>query len=173
MSSKKKKKNNNKKKLRKGKIVTIGGIAAIGAIVAFTVFLQTENAKAQNFAAAYGKIVTDSRSLTQQYQDEVGKWQKKEYRNSTMASKTDEYLPKFQQLVDRAKNELQPTEKYKNAQDFLVKSLDSERQSYEHFRNYLITGNPAENETSTQLFTQSFQDEERSFAAFKAAGGPG
>jgi membrane protein involved in colicin uptake len=163
-----KKKNN--KKHQAGRIVTIGGIAAIGAIVAFMVFLQIENAKAQGFANAYGAIVTDSRSVTQQYQGEIGKWQKKECTNTTMASKTDEYLPKFQQLVDRA-NGLQPTEKYKNAQDFLVKSLESERQSYEHFRNYLITGNPAENETSTQLFTQAFQYEEQSFAAFKAATG--
>ena len=170
MSSKNKKK---KRKFPKGKIVTIGGIAAIGGIVAFMVFLQIQNAKAQDFVTAYGKIVTDSRSLTQQYQGEVGKWQKKEYSNSTMASKTDEYLPKFQQLVDRAKNGLQSTDKYKDAQDFLIKSLDSERQSYEHFRNYLLTGNPAENETSTQLFTQAFQDEERSFAAFQAAGGGG
>jgi hypothetical protein len=168
MSSKNRKK---KRKLRKGKIVTIGGIAGIGAVVALVIFLQIENAKAQDFVAAYGKIVTDSRSLTQQYQDEIGKWQKKEYSNSTMVSKTDEYLPKFQQLVDRARNGLQPTEKYKSAQDYLIKSLDSERQSYEHFRNYLITGNPAENETSTQSLTASFQDEERSFEAFKAAGG--
>ena len=162
-----------KKKIRKHqarRIITIGGIAAIGAIVAFMVFLQIENAKAQGFANAYGAIVTDSRSVTQQYQNEIGKWQKKEYTNTTMASKTDEYLPKFQQLVDRA-NRLQPTEKYKNAQDSLVKSLESERQSYEHFRNYLVTGNPAENETSTQLFTQAFQYEEQSFAAFKGATG--
>jgi hypothetical protein len=168
MSSKNKKKRRN---FPKSRIVTIGGIAAIGVAVAFMIFLQIENAKAQDFVEAYGKIVTDSRSLTQQYQAEVGKWQKKEYNDSTLASVTKEYLPKFQELVDRARNGLQPTEKYKNAQDFLVKSLDSERQSYEHFRNYLLTGNPVENETSTQLFTESFQNEERSFEAFKAAGG--
>ena len=132
---------------------------------------SSSRAKEQDFVAAYVKLVNDSRSLTQQYQTEVGKWQNKDYSNNTMASITDDYLPKFQQLVDRARNDLQPTEKYKSAQDYMVQSLDSERQSYEHFRNYLLTGNPAENETSTQFFTEAFLYEEKSFEAFKAAGG--
>ena len=69
--------------------------------------LQLQNTKAQAFAESYGKLVTDSRNLTQSYQSQVGKWKLKQYDNGTMTSITDQYLPKFQSLVDRAKA-LQP-----------------------------------------------------------------
>lgn len=153
---------------RTSRIITIGGMAAITLLVAVMAFLALENSNADSFARAYGALVTDSRSLTEQYQTEVGKWSDKQYDNATMASITDDYLPRFQQLIDRA-NGLQPTEKYKDAQDFLVRSLEYERQSYEHFRNYLITGDPAEDEMSTDLLSQSLDYEDRSFAAFMDA----
>jgi hypothetical protein len=155
---------------RTSRIITVAGIAVIGALVAFMVFLQVENAKAQDFANAYGAVVADSRSLTQAYQAEVKKWNETQYDNAKMASVTDEYLPKFQQLVDRAEG-LQPVDKFKDAQDLLVKSLDSERQSYVHFRNYLISGDAQEDKKSNELLSQSLQYEAESFAAFKAAGG--
>ena len=153
---------------RSSRIITIGGMAAITLLVAVMAFLALENSNADSFARAYGTLVTDSRSLTEQYQTEVGKWSDKQYDNATMASITDDYLPRFQQLIDRA-NGLQPTEKYKNTQDFLVRSLEYERQSYEHFRNFLITGDPAEDEKSTELLSQSLDYEDRSFAAFTEA----
>ncbi len=152
------------------RILTIGGFVAIGVLVAFMVFLQIENTKAQVFANAYEAIVTNSRSLTQEYHAEVKKWNETEYDNFKMASVTDNYLPKFQQLVDRA-NELESVVKFKDAKSLLVRSLDSERQSYMHFRNYLITGDPEEDQRSNQLLSQSLQYEDESFAAFKAAGG--
>jgi hypothetical protein len=153
---------------KSSRIITGGGIALITVLVAVMAFLALESSNADSFARTYGALVTDSRSLTEQYQNEVGKWTDDEYDNSTMASITDDYLPRFQQLIDRA-NALQPTEKYKTTQEYLVKSLDYERQSYEHFRNYLITGDPAEDEMSTELLSESLDYEDRSFAAFTEA----
>jgi prefoldin subunit 5 len=61
---------------------------------------------------------------------------------------TDKYLPQFQKLVSRAQA-LQPsTAEYLQAK---VKSLQSEIASYRHFRNFLVTGNKTEDDTSTQL----------------------
>jgi hypothetical protein len=155
---------------RTSRIITYGGLAAIGGLVAFMASLYVADSNSRDFVNGYGTIVTDSSSLTQQYQMEVKKWNETQYDNSKMASITDVYLPKFQQLVDRAEG-LKPVEKFKDAQDFLIKSLDSERQSYMHFRNYLTTDDPKEDQKSNLLLSQSLQYETDSFAAFKAAGG--
>jgi len=48
---------------------------------------------------------------------------------------------------------------YKNISEALVNSLESETDSYRHFRNYLVSGNKMENETSTDLFSKALQYE--------------
>jgi hypothetical protein len=62
---------------------------------------------------------------------------------------------------------LQPTTaKYLQAKDLYIKSLQSEIGSYMHFRNFLITGNKTEDDTSTQLLSNALKYEIKSFAAF-------
>jgi hypothetical protein len=120
----------------------------------------------QSFHIDYEMLINDSHSLTQNYQKEIGKWQSKQYDNKTMISITDNYLPEFQKLVNRAQS-LQPTTaKYLQAKDLYVKSLQSEIRSYIHFRSFLVTGNRAEDDTSTQLLSNALKYEIKSFAAF-------
>lgn len=88
---------------QKERIFIFAVLGVMGLIMSFLVSLQLENAKEQALAEAYGRLVTDSRALTQSYQTEIGKWKSKQYNNGTMISITDRYLPKFQKLIDRAK----------------------------------------------------------------------
>ncbi|HZC21097.1 MAG TPA: hypothetical protein VE223_05590 [Nitrososphaeraceae archaeon] len=62
----------------------------------------------QPFQLSYKMLINESYSLTQSYQKEIGKWQSRQYDNKTMILITDNYLPKFQKLVNRAAS-LQPT----------------------------------------------------------------
>ena len=120
----------------------------------------------QSFHVAYEMLINDSRSLTQSYQKEIGKWQSKQYDNKTMILITDKYLPEFQKLVNRVQA-LQPTTaKYLQAKSLYIKSIQSEIGSYVHFRNFLITGNKTEDDTSTQLLSNALKYEIKSFAAF-------
>ena len=120
----------------------------------------------QSFHVAYEMLINDSHALTQSYQQEIGKWQSKQYDNRTMISITDNYLPKFQKLVNRAQA-LQPTTaKYLQAKDLYIKSLQSEIGSYMHFRNFLVTGSKVEDDTSTQLLSNALKFEIQSFTAF-------
>jgi hypothetical protein len=120
----------------------------------------------QPFHVAYETLINDSRSLTQSYQSEIGKWQSKQYDNKTMILITDKYLPGFQKLVNRAQA-LQPaTAKYLQAKDLYIKSIQSEIGSYVHFRNFLVTGNKTEDDISTQLLSNALKYEIKSFAAF-------
>jgi hypothetical protein len=62
---------------------------------------------------------------------------------------------------------LQPTTaKYLQAKDLYIKSLQSEIGSYIHFRNFLVTGNRTEDDTSTELLSNALRFEVESFAAF-------
>ena len=75
----------------------------------------------------------------------LGKW--KTHGNTTIISIMNNYLPKYENLVNQSKT-LQPPKQYQNATDLYTKSLESELQSYMHFRNYLSTNNSTENELS-------------------------
>ena len=127
---------------------------------------SSNNITQTSFHKSYEILINNSRLLTQSYQNEVKKWQLKQYDNSTMISITDINLPKFQKLINRAES-LQPTtENYAKAHDFYIKSLQSEMESYRHFRNFLAASNPAEDRISTQLLSNALIYESNSFAAF-------
>jgi hypothetical protein len=140
----------------------------------FSIFTNTKkiasnNNMAQAFHKSYEMLINNSHLLTQSYQKEVGKWQTKQYDNKTMVSVTDNYLPKFQQLVDKAEALQATNGKYIQALDLYMRSLQSEIESYKHFRNFLVSGNSSENDVSTQLLSDAFRYEMNSFAAFNNA----
>jgi hypothetical protein len=184
--------NNNKKSMIGRRVATttmLTGLMAIGlsvfslAIFAsqsqamaklnFPIFTNTKIASNNNMAQAFHKpyemLINNSHLLTQSYQKEIGKWQTKQYDNKTMISVTDNYLPKFQQLVYKAEALQATNGKYIQARDLYIKSLQSEIESYKHFRNFLVSGNSSENEVSTQLLSNAFRYELNSFAAFNNA----
>jgi hypothetical protein len=86
-----------------------------------------------------------------------------------MISTTDQYLPKFQLLLDKAKS-LPDSEKYSKVRGFTIQSFQSEIESYKHFRNLLATDNNAEDGKSTQLLSDALRYETQAFAAFNTAG---
>jgi hypothetical protein len=141
----------------------------------FSIFTNTKLASNSNNMSqttshgSYEMLINNSHLLTQSYQKEIGKWQTKQYDNKTMISVTDNYLPKFQQLVYKAEALQATNGKYIQALDLYIKSLQSEIESYKHFRNFLVSGNSSENEVSTQLLSDAFRYEMNSFAAFNNA----
>ncbi|HEU4605825.1 MAG TPA: hypothetical protein VFS46_06255 [Nitrososphaera sp.] len=151
------------------RIVTIGGIAVIAALVAFMVFLQVEASRNNDYKRAFEQIVIDTNALTREYQAEESKWLAKEYDNSTMIAIIDQSLPRYQDLVDRAKA-LDTPERYREAHGYLVSAIDSEKRSNEHFRNYLATGDQEEYDRSSSMLSRSLADSARADAAIKAAG---
>ena len=121
------------------------------------------------FVNLFQTIVIKSHLLTHNYQVQVAKWERRGYDNQTMASITDNYLPKYQNLIDETMSlSFQAPSKYGKAIELYLKSLESEFQSYIHFKNYLLTGNLMENETSVQLLSDALRYEAESFAAFKS-----
>jgi hypothetical protein len=149
------------------RFITIGGIAVIGAIVAFMVFLQIDAARNNEFKRAYEKIVIDTNALTKEYTAEEAKWLAQD--NSTLIKVIDQYQPRYEQLVERAKA-LNTPEKYTESRNYLVSAIDLEKQSYQHFRNYLATGNQTEYEKSSDMLTKSLAESANADAAIQAAG---
>jgi hypothetical protein len=151
------------------RIITYGGIGAIAVLVAFMVLLQVENSKNNDFKKLIDAIASDTVSLSQEYQAEEGKWKNKQYDNNTMITIVDNYLPRYQQLIDRA-NALDTPDRYKEAREFLVNAIEYEKESNEHFRNYLATGKQSEYERSSDLLTKSLSESASYDAAIRAAG---
>ena len=149
------------------RLITFGGIAVIGALIAFMVFLQVEASRNNEFKQGFEKIVIDTNALTQEYTAQEDKWLPRD--NNTMIQVIDQYLPKYDQLIDRAKA-LSTPEKYQSAQEYLVTAIDLERQSYQHFRNYLVTGDRNEYEKSSDTISRSLEESINADGAIKAAG---
>ena len=87
---------------------------------------SSNNITQTSFHKSYEILINNSRLLTQSYQNEVKKWQLKQYDNSILISITDINLPKFQKLINRAETSQPTTENYAKARDFYIKSLQSE-----------------------------------------------
>jgi CMP-N-acetylneuraminic acid synthetase len=148
-------------------LIVFGGIAVIGALIAFMVFLQLEASRNNDFKKTFETIVIDTNSLTQQYTAEEDMWLPKN--NNTLMQVIDRYLPRYDALIERAKA-LNAPEKYKSAQDYLVSAIELERQSYQHFRNYLATADQSEYDKSSELISQSLEQSINADAAIKEAG---
>lgn len=154
---------------RSSRIVTIGGIGVITALVGFMIALQVEASRNNDYKRAFEQIIIDVNALTREYQTEEGKWLAKEYDNATMISVIDQYMPRYQALIDKAQS-LDTPERYKTAQGYLVSAIESEMQSNKHFRNYLATGDQSEYDKSSAMLSKSLADSARADTAIKEAG---
>ncbi len=118
----------------------------------------------QVFIDSLRGLVSKSTELTGKYQLELGKWTTKENDNLTMITITDRYLPQFEELENEASNLAVPSG-HEDIKESFIKSISSEAASYEHFKNYLTTGNRTENDLSNEEFSLAFQYEQV-YAAF-------
>jgi hypothetical protein len=121
----------------------------------------------ERFVSSFQSIVNETGLLSHDYDAQVQKWQRGEHSNETMASITDTYLPRYQELINKTRDLQTPTG-YENVTNLYVKSLESELKSNTHFRNYLLTGNTTENGASQQSLSDALRYEIESFKAFKS-----
>ncbi len=113
----------------------------------------------EDFKDSLNNLVHQSQHLTKSYHDEIGKWRMHQYDNYTLAHITDTFIPKFENLTNIARVMTYP-EDYKYVHEALVNSLSFETDSYRHFREYLLSGNIAEDEISNKLFSRAFEYEQ-------------
>jgi hypothetical protein len=130
---------------------------------------STIDESAHIFEESFAKLVSETRSLSLSYQNELGKWQVNHHDNISMISITNDYLQRFQEIVEKSEELKPPAAGYKTALDLFVKSIQSEMASHIHFQNFLATGDLKEDERSIQLFSDAFKYEKEAFDAFKAA----
>lgn len=130
-----------------------------GLLVPQTTEQSGNNTTLKVFIDSLRGLVSKSTELTAKYQLELGKWTTKENDNSTMISITDGYLPQFKELENEASNLAVPTGQ-ENIKESFIKSISSETASYEHFKNYLTSGNRTENDLSNDKFSLAFQYEQ-------------
>ncbi len=135
-------------------IVILAVIVSIGLLV----FANPFKSNTQIFADSLRVLVSKSGDLTHNYQQEVGKWNNKELDNSTMITITDKYLSQFEELENEARTLNVPNE-YENIRNSFVSSIGSEASSYEHFKNYLITGDKSEDQLSNDKLSLAFKQE--------------
>ena len=135
-------------------IVILAAIVSIGLLV----FANPFQSNTQIFTESLRVLVSKSGELTRNYQEEVGNWNMKKFDNLTMITITDRYLSQFEELENEAKALNVPNE-YENIRDSFVSSVESEASSYEHFKNYLISGDKTEDQLSNDKLSLAFKQE--------------
>jgi hypothetical protein len=135
-------------------IVILAAIVSIGLLV----FANPFKSNTQIFTESLRVLVSKSGDLTRNYQEEVGNWNMKKFDNLTMITITDRYLSQFEDLENEAKALNVPNE-YENIRESFVSSVESEASSYEHFKNYLISGNKTEDQLSSDKLSLAFKQE--------------
>jgi hypothetical protein len=137
-------------------ILSIAGDAAAQSTT------TTDNEFLSNFIGLTNK----SGTFTNSYQQEIGKWQNNQYSNTTIMMITNDTIGQINNLIDDT-NSLQVPEKFKDGVSLYTKSLEAERDSYKQFNDFIKTGDPALNETSTNLLTDSLKYEIEAFKAIQ------
>ena len=135
-------------------IVILAAIVSIGLLL----FANPFKSNTQIFTESLRVLVSKSGELTRNYQGEVGNWNMKKFDNLTMITITDRYLSQFEELENEAKALNVPNE-YENIRDSFVSSVESEASSYEHFKNYLISGDKTEDQLSNDKLSLAFKQE--------------
>ncbi len=135
-------------------IVILAAIVSIGLLV----FANPFKSNTQIFTESLRVLVSKSGDLTRNYQEEVGNWNMNKFDNLTMITITDRYLSQFKELENEAKGLNVPNE-YENIRESFVSSVESEASSYEHFKNYLISGNKTEDQLSNDKLSLAFKQE--------------
>lgn len=157
------------RKNQKQAILTGSVIAAVAAFAVLLVYPQIAIANDIAFKQSWNVIKFEVNELTQEYQTHEGRWKAGEYTNEEMAGIVDSYRPRYQSLVEIAKA-IETPDKYKEPRDLLVNSIDAERTSNDHFKNYLLTGDESELRKSEELLSLSLRYESEASAAMSAAG---
>jgi hypothetical protein len=147
--------------------------ASITISLLFIILTAVEGVTAQSavttddeFLSNFVGLTNKSGALTNSYQQEIGKWENNQYSNTTIMVITNDTILQINDLIDETNN-LQIPEKFKDGISLYTKSLEAERDSYKLFGDFIKTGNPALNETSTDLLTDSLKYEIEAFKAIQ------
>jgi hypothetical protein len=114
------------------------------------------------FLDNYYSLVNSSKEVTEYYHEEIEKWERNEYNDQELSNITNSYLSEYDVLVDRASS-IKPPQKYQEAVDLYIESLNFERTSYAQFRDFMETGDPKLNKTSIDSLSNATKYELESF----------
>jgi hypothetical protein len=148
-------------------------IASIIISLLYIIYSDVENVSGQQgvttdqeFLKKFVGLTNKSSFLTNAYQQDIGKWQGNQYSNITIMMITNDTIAQINNLINETSN-LQTPEKYRGGVSLYVKSLEAERDSYKQFGDFIKTGNPVLNETSTDLLSDSLRYEMEAFKAIQ------
>ena len=141
----------------------IGIVLAIASAGIYLAYLSSSQVNEEKqFLENYYSLVNATTGVTENYHKEIEKWERDQYDNRKLVEVTGSFLSEYDLLVDRASS-FKPPQKYQEALDLYIKSLNSERSSYAVFRDFVETGDPRLNETSIDLLSNATEYELESF----------
>jgi hypothetical protein len=148
-------------------------ISSITISLLFVILLNALDVSAQTgvtaddeFLSNFIELTNKSGDLTNSYQNEIGRWEDNQYSDNRIMMITNDTVAQINNLIDETNN-LQTPEKFKAGVSLYAKSLEAERDSYQQFGDFVKTGDPALNETSTDLLTDSLKYEIEAFKAIQ------
>jgi hypothetical protein len=151
----------------KKRVKTFIILGIIGALTSAGIYLVSlsgsEIAGEKKFLEDYYSLVDATTGLTERYHKEIEKWEREQYDDRELIEITNSFLSEYGHLAEDASS-LSPPQKFQEALDLYIKSLNSERASYAVFRDFVETRDPKLNETSVDLLSNATRYELASFS---------
>lgn len=153
-------------------IVAVAFLASVSSLIFIANevnigFSTSSSGEDTEFLNNFYALVNDTNRVSQNYDEEFGKWKNGEIDDQQIVQIIDSYLPQYDQLISEASS-LNTPEKFQNALDLYIKSLNSERESNALFSEFVTTGDASLSETSRNLLDEAYKYESNSFASIIA-----
>jgi hypothetical protein len=143
-------------------------VGIVATVLGVSFMLMTQATNRENYVITIQNVSDEARVLTRTYEDSIAKWENGLTSKEQILQITDSHLENLNRLLTKLKS-LEPPEKFLDAHELSILSLDHELQSDQHMRSYIETGKEEEREMSATLLQKAFDYEAEAFEEFSRA----
>ena len=143
-------------------------------------FINNANALFHDQGSQKNGVIDDSKKIIESlfdrvniasnnYQSEISFLNQSINDNETMINTTQEYIDNLKEIILFAKKTTVQQD-YKPVLNSYIDSIESEIESYVHYKEYIVTGNLTENKISMDLLSKAFNYETQAITLYKQLG---
>ena len=149
--------------------IAIGsGIAIVAIVILVNYYLDQTTLSGQRFGDQLAQIQSDLKNETQSFDQNLTQYKHDQISKDQMLKITDEHILAVKNILPRYED-LKAPELFKPSLQLFKLSTETQLQSDETLRDWIVTGDNSTSAKSDQLLQQSFQYEMNALQSYESA----
>ena len=144
------------------------GVITIAGVILVNYYLDQTKLSGQRFGDQLAQIQLDLKNETQSFDGHLTQYKNEQISKDQMLKITDDHVKAVQNILPRY-DELKAPDLFTPSLQLFRLSTETQIQSDNALREYIVTGNNATMEKSDQLLQQSFQYEMNALQSYEKA----